>query len=891
MTFAPLDRSLLEDAAAGAVILTVNKRLARTLLRQFDDWCGQREQRVWLRPAILPWRVWVLAQLEKLGHGARLLSSVQEIHLWEAVIAADLAATGHSLLQIPAAARRAAEAHALLAAYHCDFRADEGGEDQWAFLRWRQAYRQRLERDGWCDSAAAVELVIAAIGAGSLPLPLCVRFAGFDTTTPELIALHGALSARGVAVSDWQPLPKAGAVGILACLDAEDEVRRCARWVRELCRRNPLATVAVVAPQLASYQPLITSIFRAELDPRAVAAGAEAEGAFGLSLGAPLSREGVISAALSLLQLGSQLTLDEVSWLLRTPYLDGAQSEQMARAKTDREVRRRRRLEWRLARLQRECGSRSDIPRFVRLLDRFAAGLVPGGRKLPGLWSERFADLLEGLGWPGERPLTSREYQAVAAFKGLLCQLASLDRVASRIDRSDAVSLLQRLATETLFQPEGGEGPIQVLGMLEAGGGSFDHLWILGAHDGALPQVPRPNPFLPSVLQRRAGMPRADAGREFFFAQQLLQRLSQAADEVVISWPQGEAGVVLRPSPLLHGLPTAGPSLAPSADPVLAYWHARPALETVDDSRAPAIPPRSKIGGGTALIKDQALCPFRAFAHHRLYAQALDSADIGLDNLSRGTLIHGVLELFWKRVESQQRLLALPPEELDNILTTVAGEALENYQRRERVDLPPVLKGLELARLVRMAKQWLTLEGERPAFTVVASEMREEIEVGPLRIRTQIDRIDRLDNGGMAIIDYKTGEVDPAQWLDLRITEPQLPVYCRALPREEIGAVLFARVRAKVKESGFYGLARDPDNWPGLRKNQEKLLLEKGWDGFAAVLAHWDAALPALGEAFVAGVAAVDPIDSVKTCQHCDLPTLCRIQDSAPQRSGEGDDD
>jgi len=443
MTRAPLDRSLLEEAAAGAVVLTVNKRLARSLLRQFDDWSSHRQQSVWLRPAILPWRVWVLAQLEIIGVGARLLSSVQEIHLWEAVIAADLAATGHSLLQIPAAARRAAEAHALLAAYHCDFRAEESGEDQLAFLRWRQAFRLRLEQDGWCDSAAAVGMVLAAIDAGELPLPSCVRFAGFDTTTPELAALQGALAARGVAVSDWQPLPKAGVVGTLACLDAEDEVRRCARWVRELCSRNPLATVAVVAPQLASYQPLIASIFRAELDPLAVAAGAEAEGAFGLSLGAPLSREGVISAALRLLQLGSQLSLDEVSWLLRTPYLDGAQSEQMARAKTDREVRRRRRLEWRLARLQRECGSRHDIPRFVRLLDKLGAGLEQGGRKLPGLWSERFADLLEELGWPGDRPLSSREYQAVAAFKGLLCQLASLDRVASRVDSSDAVSLLQ----------------------------------------------------------------------------------------------------------------------------------------------------------------------------------------------------------------------------------------------------------------------------------------------------------------------------------------------------------------------------------------------------------------------------------------------------------------
>ncbi|OGR29981.1 MAG: hypothetical protein A2005_09080 [Desulfuromonadales bacterium GWC2_61_20] len=884
-------RELLAESAGGAVILTVNKRLARSLLTRFDEGQAAGGKVVWKRPAILPWRAWVFAQLESSEDDARRLSPVQEIHLWEEVIADDLAARGHSLMQIPAAARRAAEAHGLLAAYETDFRADEGGLDQLAFLRWRAAFRQRLQKEGWSDGAAAVRQICDRLAHGRLKLPAVIRFAGFDTMTPELTSLRHSLSVAGVAVRDWQPTSRSGRVGVVACLDAEDEVRRCARWIRHICEGDPAATVGVVAPQLARYQPLITSIFRAELDPQAVIRGAEAEGAFGLSLGAPLAREGVIGAALRLLTVGGQLSLDEASWLLRTPYLGGGQSEQGARARADREVRRRRRPEWRLARLRRDLESRRDLPQFQRILAGLAADLEAGGKQQPGRWAERFADLLETLGWPGERSLSSREFQAVTSFKAVLCQLASLDRVAGRVDRSAAVGLLQRLTSETLFQPEGGEGPIQVLGMLEAGGGSFQHLWLLGAHDGALPQPPRPNPFLPVALQRRSGMPRADAGHEFHFAEQLLLRLRQAADEVIISWPQREEGVSLRPSPLLHGDPPVEPTLAPSADPIQLYWAARPLLEALVDERAPAISPHSTVSGGTNLIKDQALCPFRAFAHHRLHAQALDSADIGLDNLSRGTLIHGVLELFWKQVESQQQLLSLPAEEIDSLLTTVTLAALDNFQRRQRIDLPPALKGLELARLVRMARQWLVFERERPPFCVVACEMREEIEVGPLRIRTQIDRIDRLDGGEMAIIDYKTGDLDPQQWLDARITEPQLPVYCRTLPRDQIGAVLLARVRARKKESGFYGLARDPDNWPGLRKNQEKILLAKGWDGFAAVLAHWDEALPTLGAAFVAGDAAINPLDLEKTCKHCDLTTLCRIHESPRQGAGEGDDE
>jgi hypothetical protein len=132
------------------------------------------------------------------------------------------------------------------------------------------------------------------------------------------------------------------------------------------------------------------------------------------------------------------------------------------------------------------------------------------------------------------------------------------------------------------------------------------------------------------------------------------------------------------------------------------------------------------------------------------------------------------------------------------------------------------------------------------------------------------------------VIDYKTGLPDPGQWLDPRVTEPQLPLYCLDLEDEQIAAVLFAVVRARAKECAFKGVATEPDGWPGLGvQSQQKLLAERGWSDFDAILAHWRAALPVLGDSFLDGWARVDPVDPVKACQYCDLVTLCRISEAA----------
>lgn len=880
---------LFATAAAGGVVLTANKRLARHLVEQFDQAQMAAGRSVWPSPAILSLDAWLMRQIQQQREEHRLLTESQAQRIWEESVGTDAAAAGRDLLQVPQAACRAREAHRLLQAYLADFTASDADEDQLAFLRWRKRSQERMHRDQLLERADLLALVTAAIAAGRGAVPSVLTMAGFDDLSPAVQQLCAALAARGCLVDSWDPPVMAPAeVSVHAAIDMADEVRSCARWVRRRLERNSQARIGVVAPQLADYQGLIERIFRAELDPSACLRMQDAPDTFTLSLGTPLAREGVVRAALRLLAAGDPLRLEDLGWLLRSPYL-GAQGEWLERARADRRLRDRGRSEWPLAALPRAL---AGVPRTAAVFDRLRQMHRDRRRRLPGAWAECFVNLLVSCDWPGQRGLTSREFQALDHFQQVLGQLASLDRVAAPMGYSAALVLLNRLAAETVFQPEGGEGRIQVLGMLEAAGFAFDALWVLGLHAGTFPPPPRPNPFLPLPLQSRLRMPHADAAREREFAERLSRRLFAAAPEVLVSWPAQRDGAPLRPSPLLEGLVAADLELAPSCDPFRAVLAAPGLLEELVDDRAAPLPAARPFAGGTGILKDQALCPFRAFAHHRLHAEGLAAATLGLDHLTRGSLVHGVLEHFWRQVVSHAALMAIDRHGQAELLAGCAEQTVQQYERRSQCNLPPRLRALECRRLAAIGAAWLGLERRRPPFRVAAIEQHHDAAAGRLQLRTRIDRLDELPGGQLAVIDYKTGRPSPRQWFDLRVTEPQLPLYCLALDEQRLAAVLFAQVRPRERECAFKGVAREPEAWPKLSsKGQARLLAERGWDSFAELLAHWRAALPALGDAFADGFAAVDPVDPLLACQSCDLATLCRISaalDRDEQAEGEG---
>ena len=110
----------------------------------------------------------------------------------------------------------------------------------------------------------------------------------------------------------------------------------------------------------------------------------------------------------------------------------------------------------------------------------------------------------------------------------LLGQFASLGAVAPRLAPARALASLRSLAAETLFQPEGGSAPIQILGVLEGTGLAFDALWVAGLTADRWPAALKPNPLLPLAWQRQRNVPRATARREREYAEDLTARFARA---------------------------------------------------------------------------------------------------------------------------------------------------------------------------------------------------------------------------------------------------------------------------------------------------------------------------------------------------------------------------
>lgn len=878
---AAVDQDILMAARQGGLVLTVNKRLARYLRQQYDEAMRAEGLKVWRTPNVQAYGGWLRQVSGKLHRKGHLLDETQARFLWEQVIAADALRQRIGLLRSSEAATHAQQAHRLLYDYQVDFSEEEGGEDHRAFLRWRRAWLKACREGGWQDPASLLRGLTEAVSDGSLSLPNEVWLAGFDDLTPSTEALLSAMRQQGCRVFCWTARPvSVDRTRLAACDDIVDEVRRCARWARR-CLEDGVGRIGVVALDMAAYQCTIRQVFHEELAPASLLPGRAAEKSFNLSLGRPLREEGMVTAALELLASGPRIPLAQISFLLRSPFVWGYLAEENLRSIFDRELRSLRQNELPLKTILRFArdGFKKGLARcdiFATVLETLEEGLAERDKRTPGEWARHFAYTLDACRWPGDRSLDSRAFQVFSAFKELLAGMARFDALSGPVGRGEALALLRRLTTESLFQPEGSEGALQVLGPLETAGLEFDRLWILGLHDEALPAAPRPNPFVPLALQRRCGMPHADASRELDYAQRLAGRLLQSAVDVTVSYPQLLDGRSRRPSPLVENLSPGLPSLSESQLPSSLVARSAAPFENLIDSQGPALAAGRKVTGGTAILKDQALCPFRAFARHRLQADSLADGALGLDNLDRGNLVHGVLECFWAFTEDHAALSALSETALQERLANCVEETLQVFEKDRRLSIPKALRAAEARRLLALAEEWLSLERERASFRVDSLETWHREQLGQLTIQTRIDRVDRLADGSRLILDYKTGRPSLNDWLGERLLEPQLPLYSFGRGGKELSAVAFARIRRG--DCAFIGLGRDEHLLPGVPAAENaRALRDTDLTDWPAVQEFWRKGLLKLSEEFAAGQAAVDPVDKQKACTYCDLQPLCRI--------------
>ncbi len=865
--------------AAGVTVVTPNRRLAQHLAAEYDRGQIAADRNVWDTADVLPYTAFVERLYDDALHAELaaglplLLAPEQEQSLWEEIVAGS--ESGGALLAVAETAALAREAWALAHAWHLlqALASAPLDEDAAAFSRWARAYAERTDLGRLTDRARLPDVVRSALESVKKP-KLLVAY-GFDIVTPQQRTLLDALAARGVELASCRtPRRESQAVRVVAD-DARDEIRRAAHWARARLEADGEARIAIVVPDLAARKNALRRTLAQAMDP----GGAAELLPFNVSLGDPLASAPLVAHALAALELGGrEVDFERASLVIRSPFIARAESELALRARCDAKLRRRAEPQVTLDRLLRLT---VDAPALASVLAAYAGfrksrlfGIQP-----PGDWARAFSDALTVLGFPGERGLDSAEYQTLKKWHEVLARFASLDRVVARMGFAAALGRLRRLAADTIFQPETPAVPIQVLGVLEAAGTVSDHLWVMGLSDEAWPMQPRANPFIPLRLQQRAEVPNASPVSALALAQRLTDEWLSGAAEVVLSHPRRDGDRGLAASALIAHVAAGKPDA-----PEYATWrdaiHRGARVERFTDARAPAFASDQPTRGGASLLKNQAACPFRAFARHRLGAEGIESPHTGLDARERGTLVHRMLAAVWSELGTRRALVALTEAELEVRLARAADEAIASERRRRPATLSGRFADIERARLVRLANAWLDHERARDDFTVLRVEDRRTVRVGPLALDLRLDRVDEIDGGARIVIDYKTGQTSLASIVQPRPDEPQLPLYVVGA-EPDASAAAFAQVSADGMK--FVGLAREEGVLPGV-KTPGETGAEPSW---AEQVAFWRAQLGELAGEFASGHAAVDPKRRPQTCRECDLQPLCRIHDRGAWEPGE----
>ena len=343
--------------------------------------------------------------------------------------------------------------------------------------------------------------------------------------------------------------------------------------------------------------------------------------------------------------------------------------------------------------------------------------------------------------------LTGNEAWAGPAGRCAADLLASAEPAAEqgpeRVSVANLPQLLERLMAQVAVRPPYGQHPrIFIWGLIEARLQHADLMILSGLNEGTWPALPAPDPWLaPRIrhelglpgLERRIGLAAHDFAAGLGGRQVLVTRARRDARAPAIGsrfWLRLEAmtGGLTR-SPLhkrwaqaLDRPSAYCPADQPAPSPTVGLRPRRIAVTDVDRLKAD---------------------PFAFYARKMLALAPLDVVDADPSPAWRGSAVHEVLERWMKEDDCD-------PAKLRSRAETLLAQA----------NAHPLMRALWEPRLLE-AIDWIAEEvaKNRAAGRVpLRAEAFGECKVAEVELYGIADRIDRLADGKLGIIDYKTGK-------------------------------------------------------------------------------------------------------------------------------------
>ena len=357
------------------------------------------------------------------------------------------------------------------------------------------------------------------------------------------------------------------------------------------------------------------------------------------------------------------------------------------------------------------------------LLSEFAAALVHAAESLAG-----------DRGWRGQEGRMAAELLAELQSDGPAQRLA--------VSAEDLVAILGELLGSRSIRPAyGGHPRVFIWGLLEARLQQADLMILSGLNEGVWPALPAPDAWLAPKVRASLGLPSLDY-RIGLSAHDLASALG--AREVLITRAKrdGRSPTVasrfwLRLDAISGGLPRdlrLERITAALDDP----GPPQPAERPLPCPPAEQRPKRISVTAVDRLNAD----PFAFYAQAILRLRELDAVDADHTARWKGSAVHEVFE-HWLREDQ------CDPDKLKPRAERLLAEET----------IHPMLRALWGPRLMEAIDSLAELEsrnreaGRRP----LAAEATGEAPIAGIAVHGRVDRIDRLPDGSLAIIDYKTG--------------------------------------------------------------------------------------------------------------------------------------
>jgi ATP-dependent helicase/nuclease subunit B len=413
---------------------------------------------------------------------------------------------------------------------------------------------------------------------------------------------------------------------------------------------------------------------------------------------------------------------------------------------------------------------------------------------------DRFAEVAEAL--CGSAIWAEADGRALAAFVEQWREAAQGS--ALPVAGADLHALLSDALAEVAVRPPyGGHPRLAIYGLLEARMSRAELVICAGMTEGKWPAAPAPDPLLAPAVLRTLGIPGADF-RIGLAAHDLAAALG--APVVVLSHAARDAAGPVIPSRfLLRIRAMLGRELQHETEAVRiarTLDKAPPAPLYPRPAPSPSAEQRRVSIASTALDRLRS-DPYQFYASAIMGLRTLDPLDAATTAAWRGTAVHEVLRLWHEGGSKRGELLPLAERTL------------------AEMSAHPFMRGLWRPRLLA-ALGWvedhnagLALQGRAP----VLWEKTGAVEIMGVKLHGRADRLDRLADGTLAVVDYKTGKPPSGKMVQEGYA---LQLGLVALIAERGG---FAGIGGKVhgfeywslqKKSDVFGYCEEP--MPGGRK-------------------------------------------------------------------------